>query len=212
MMEPDILKNKWLETRNRMVDKELFRDGASLSIRCPTSKAMWFGQVVDAAPALMLWSDAVASGLLPALHAAVYQLRPDVGAITWGGGPFGDCLVDFGGLLPQVFDEQARHIGPMSPPIAGDSGLEKALSNGGNALLVDGVPLCFGTTCSRLALNMELFEKCTKAYVLAVATGGSVKTVPWLVRRIANSRLVKDQRRAAEAFAMGELPAESNAY
>ncbi len=212
MMEPNILKNKWLETCNRMVDKELFRDGASLSLRCPTSKAMWFGLVVDAEPALMLWSEAVASGLIPALHATVYQLRPDVGAIAWGGGPFGNCLVDFGGLLPQVFDEQARHIGPMAPSIAGNSGLEKALSKGGNALLVDGMPLCLGTTCTRLALNLELFEKCTKAYVLAVATGGEVKSVPWWVRWIANSRLARDQRRAAEAFAQGELPAESHAY
>ena len=130
--------------------------------------------------------------------------------MVWAGGLFGACLADFGGALPQVFDEQARHIGPMASTHSAAIG--PALGHGGNALLWQGVPLCLGTTCTRMALNAELFEKCAKAYVLAAATGGRVAQLPWLVRRIANGRLRKDQRRAAQAFARGELPVESRGY
>jgi ribulose-5-phosphate 4-epimerase/fuculose-1-phosphate aldolase len=172
---------------------------------------MWLGEMVDVKPYLIDWDDAASSDM-PAVHAAVYAKRPDVGAIAWGGAFFGPCLDGFGGVLPQLFDEQARHLGPMKTAPEGIDALEEALREGGNVLLMEGMPLCFGTTCTRLALNLELFEKCVKAYVLAIATNGAVKSLPWWVRRIANGRLAKDQRRAAEAFKRGELPMESRAY
>ncbi len=111
-----------------------------------------------------------------------------------------------------MFDEQARHIGAMPAPLAGADALATAPPDGGSALLLGGRPLCLGITAQRLALNVELFEKCAKAYVLAAATGGRVRELPWWVRRIANGRLRKDQRRAAAAFAAGELPVESKGY
>ncbi|KLC63799.1 hypothetical protein GEV893_18425, partial [Xanthomonas perforans] len=82
----------------------------------------------------------------------------------------------------------------------------------GNAVLVARRPLCLGTSARRLALNIALFEKCAKAYVLAAATGGPTRQLPWWVRRIANGRLRKDQVRASAAFANGALPTESTAY
>jgi hypothetical protein len=100
----------------------------------------------------------------------------------------------------------------MGRPAWSDTDLAAALDITGNALLLRGQPMCLGTTCTRLALNAELFEKCAKAYVLAAAAGGRVKELPWLVRRIANGRLVKDERRAAQAFGRGELPVESSGY
>jgi ribulose-5-phosphate 4-epimerase/fuculose-1-phosphate aldolase len=212
MAEREYLKNLWHETRKRLLAKELLRNsGASLSLRCPGDRAMLYGEVVDTDPRLVYWDDVVASGI-PAVHAAVYTRRPDVGAIAWGGASYGPCLDNFGGVLPQIFDEQARHLGPMTPALKYIGGLEQALRKGGNVLLMKGMPLCFGVTCTRLALNLELFEKCVKAYILAIATGGAVKPLPWWVRHIANGRLAKDQRRAAEAFKGGELPVESRAY
>lgn len=212
MVAQEFMQDRWLRTRDRLLSKGLLGDpGATLSVRCPGAPSMWLGTTRDATPFLVDWSDGRGSGLAEA-HAKVYACRSDVGAIAWGGGAFGKCLADFGGLLPQVFDEQARHIGPMAPPVERQEALEGALRAGGNALLWRSVPLCFGTTCTRLALNVELFEKCAKAYVLAAAAGGRVKALPWLVRRIANARLAKDARRAAEAFARGELPGESSAY
>lgn len=206
------MKILWHETRNRLLDKGLLGDGrASLSVRCPEDTTLWLGEVANAQPILMDWRE-FAVDEIAGVHAAVYTARPDVGAVAWGGGPFGACLAEFGGVLPQIFDEQARHIGPMAAALEGITELESALSGGGNALLVKGIPLCLGTTRTRLALNLELFEKCAKAYILAMAAGGHTKSLPWWVRRIANSRLSKDQRRAATAFARGELPVESHAY
>jgi ribulose-5-phosphate 4-epimerase/fuculose-1-phosphate aldolase len=212
MSTQDDMKSKWMATRDRLVAKGLLGDvDDSLSVRCPTAGLMWLGAVADAEPVLMQWKGSTASETA-ALHAEVYASRTDVGAIAWGGGPFGACLTDFGGLLPQVFDEQARHIGPMAPAVSQYADIGSALHKGGNALIWRGLPLCLGTTCTRMALNAELFEKCAKAYVLATATGGRVRRLPWLVRYIANSRLYKDERRATEAFGRGELPIESRGY
>jgi ribulose-5-phosphate 4-epimerase/fuculose-1-phosphate aldolase len=170
---------------------------------------MCFGRANDMAPVLIDWSRATDDA---SMHAIVYSRRPDVGAIVQGGGPFGLHLTSFGGFLPQVFDEQARHIGPMPPAVSDHNGLDKALHTPGSAVIVHGTPLCWGSTARRATLNAELFEKCAKAYVLAIATGGRVRELPWWVRRIANGRLAKDQRAAALAFERGELPVESKGY
>jgi len=202
----------WLETRDRLVGKKLLSGkAASISIRWPDGKSMWFGGVNDVKPTV-IELEMTHKTTIAAIHADIYGARSDVGAIALGGGNFGNCLADFGGILPVVFDEQARHIGKMPTPIRSGKVLSHALSLGGNVVLVDREPVCFGMTCSRLALNAELFEKCAKAYVLAVATGGTVRQLPWLVRYIANGRLLKDQRRATQRFSEGKLPNETKGY
>jgi len=202
----------WLHTRERLVAKRLLGDDpAALALRCPGSTAMCCGALDAERPQWLDWRDPA----LPAsaqVHAQVYLRRPDVGASAWSAGAFGNRLADVGGVLPQVFDEQARHIGPMSAPLAAAAALANAPLRIGNALLLGARPLCLGISAQRLALNVELFEKCAKAYVLAAATGAQVRELPWWVRRIANGRLRKDQTRAAAAFAAGELPAESTGY
>ncbi|WP_371181558.1 hypothetical protein [Xanthomonas sacchari] len=202
----------WLQTRERLAAKRLLGDDAvALALRCPGTTAMCCGALAAERPQWLDWRDPA----LPAaaqVHAQVYARRPDVGASAWSAGLFGLRLVDVGGVLPQVFDEQARHIGPMPAPLSAAEALATAPAGGGSALLLGARPLCLGITAQRLALNVELFEKCAKAYVLAAATGGRVRELPWWVRRIANGRLRKDQRRAAAAFAAGELPVESKGY
>jgi hypothetical protein len=148
------------------------------------------------------------------LHAAVYRLRADVGAVLSGGGVFAAALHEFGGRMPVGFDEQARHLGRMPPAAsaATATALRAALADGSNTLLVGRLPVCLGTTCQRLVLNAELLEKCAKAYVLAAATGEPVGTLPWWVCKIATGRLRKDQSRAAERFAQGLLPEETRGY
>lgn len=216
MSATDLTRQQWLATRDRLVAKGLFVDAdASLSLRCPGTDMMGCGPVSQAEPEFVRWDGHGVAGTTAVhatAHAAVYALRPDVGAIAWGGGPFGARLADFGGAMPQIFDEQARHLGAMSPAVDSPDRLAEALRSRGNVVVCQGAPLCLGVTPTRLALNVELFEKCAKAYVLAVATGGRVEQLPWLVRRIANSRLFKDERRAADAYARGELPEESRAY
>jgi len=185
---------------------------AGLSLRLPGEPTMLVLLATDTVPQRAAFSDCTSGA--PALHVAIYAARNDVGAIVVGGGPFGEALANVGGVLPQVFDEQARHLGIMRGPVAqwtGDT-LADALGEGANAVLVEGVPICMGTTCQRMVFNAELFEKCAKAYVLAASTGAQVTTLPWLVTRIASGRMRKDERRAAERFARGELPEESRGY
>jgi ribulose-5-phosphate 4-epimerase/fuculose-1-phosphate aldolase len=207
------LQQQWPRLCERLQGKGLLgENGGSLSLRIPGTDAMWFGTTVDAAPRRLLWQGAIPPSGSAAPHALVYAARQDVNAITIGGGVYGRSLADFGSVIPQVFDEQARHLGRMGPAANESRGLAKSLQAGGSVLLWQGDPACLGLTATRMVLNAELFEKCAKAYVLAVASGGRVKTLPWLVRYIANSRLFKDQHRATQAFARGELPAESRGY
>jgi ribulose-5-phosphate 4-epimerase/fuculose-1-phosphate aldolase len=210
MTTEDALHEQWQQIRDRLRGRKLLAvNGGSLSLRMPGRDAMWFGGTSDAAPQRVLLR--AASGESE-VHAAVYAARSDVGAIAAGGGEYGRSLVDFGGAMPQVFDEQARHLGRTGPAAQDLRSAARSLSEGGNALLIQGCPVCLGMTAIRMALNAELFEKCAKAYVLAVATGARVKSLPRIVSFIANRRLAKDERRATERFQQDLLPEEPKGY
>lgn len=210
-MSDAALLNAWLETRDRLVREGLSLPGAGLSARAPGGQNFWFGLAEDAKPR---WLDArePREDGAASTHAAIYARRSDVGAIASGFGRFAAQLADLERPMPQVFDEQARHLGPMTSATRGADTFAKALTGCGAAVTLDGVTLCFGVTLHRLALNVELLEKCAKAYGLATAAGARVRPLPWWVRRIANGRYQRDARRAAEAFARGEAPVESAGY
>ena len=186
---------------------------AGLSARLPGESVFLFVDATATAPRRQAWLDRIESVPL-ALHAAIYALRPDVGAVLSGGGVFTAALHEFGAAMPLGFDEQARHLGrmPEAVPAVTAPELRRRLADGANTLRVGGLSVCLGTTCQRLVLNAELFEKCAKAYVLAAATGERVGKLPWWVSAIATGRLRKDQRRAAERFAQGLLPEETRGY
>ena len=76
---------------------------------------MWQGGAEDAEPAFVDWQ-AAASTEAAAVHAIVYDAAR-CGRHSLGRRAVCQRLARFGGLLPQVFDEQARHIGPMPPAI-----------------------------------------------------------------------------------------------
>jgi hypothetical protein len=207
------LRALWQELRERLTAKRLLLGPApSLSLRIPGGDDMWFGSAADAEPQCLEWRTLPAAERGSGLHAAAYTLRDDICAVVAGGGDFGQRLADFGGAMPGVFDEQVRHLGVMSPPPQRVDGLAPALRCGANVLLVQGQPMVLGMTGARLALNAELFEKCAKAYVLAVAGGGRVKPLPWIVRHVANGRLMKDEKRARLRTRSGLLPEESKGY
>jgi ribulose-5-phosphate 4-epimerase/fuculose-1-phosphate aldolase len=212
-MTEHLLREQWQALRQRLSAKGLMdAEQAGLSLRLPGGAAMWFASAPEEAPRQLPLDGSSRATEGAGLHAAIYRLRPDVGAIVSGGGRFGQCLADFGGVLPQVFDEQARHLGRMGVPVVSLVALERSVGTGGNAVLVRGQPVCLGMTGTRMALNAELFEKCAKAYVLAAAAAGGARQLPWLVRFIANGRLRKDQRRATRSFSLGLLPEESKGY
>lgn len=206
------LRAQWLGVYERLCIKQLLiPTDSSLSLRIPGTGAMYFGTLLDGKPQRIDLQKAPSRDAV-GMHAAVYAARADVGGIAYGGGVWGGQLRDHGGVLPQVFDEQARHLGPMGPALREYTNLAAHLAGGGNMQLLGGLPLCMGMTSSRLALNAELFEKCAKAYVLAAATGGCIKELPWIVRFVANRRMRKDEKNAAMRFAQGLLPLESRGY
>lgn len=199
---------------HRLDAKHLLGADASVSLRLPGTQEVLLG-APGKTPTRVLLSDS--HNIEHAWHAAAYRTRADIGAIALGGGFFGRSLGDFGGDLPQVFDEQARHLGRAALPLAelaGDpeASARRSLPARGNAWVCGHTVLVFGSTAQRLVLNAELLEKCAKAYVLAKATGAPIHTLPWWVRHIANGRLKKDQRRAGERFAQGLLPDEVKGY
>ena len=203
-----------LAARERCARQSFLTSGhAGISLRLPKDSQFLFLDAKATHPRLESWHTPSDNHLIP-LHARLYQLRPDVGAILAGGGLFSATLYDLGGAMPPAFDEQARHLGRMgrAAPDMTTRELQVSFANGANTALVGDLPVCLGTTCQRVVLNAELFEKCAKAYVLAAATGKSVSTLPWWVCAIAIGRLRKDQRQATERFAQGLLPQEARGY
>jgi len=204
----DVLRQQWLELRQRL--SSLVESGSSVSLRIPGKERMWWGRLDDAAPTCIDWPEHVMGD--SQTHHAIYRARADVGAVLLGGGDFARSLGDFGGVMPILFDEQARHIGHMGVPAASVQDIAAALQRGGNAVLIKGVPVTLGTTGIRMALNAQLFEKCAKAFTLAKASGARMTLLPWWVVLVANSRLMKDEKRATQCFARGEIPPENRGY
>jgi len=213
MSDASMLHALWQQLRERLMDKHLF-DGpaAALSLRIPGGSLMWFGAASQTAPTRVDFRQPAAAGDAQGRHAAAYLARQDACALATGGGVFGTRLAGFGGAMPSVFDEQVRHLGSMPSPAANTADLAHALRGGANVLLLEGQPMVLGMTAARLALNAELYEKCAKAYVLAAATGGRVTPLPWIVRHVANGRLMKDEKRARRRVQAGLLPEETKGY
>jgi ribulose-5-phosphate 4-epimerase/fuculose-1-phosphate aldolase len=208
------LTNLLEDAIHRLDGKHLLGVDASVSVRLPGTQDMLLGTPGQTPIRVSLASSEKTAH---AWHAAAYRARADIGAIALGGGFYGRSLGDFGGDLPQVFDEQARHLGRAALPLTDladdpEASARRCLMTGGNAWICGHAVLVFGSTTQRLVLNAELLEKCAKAYVLATATGAPVHTLPWWVCHIANGRLKKDQRRASERFAQGLLPDEVKGY
>jgi ribulose-5-phosphate 4-epimerase/fuculose-1-phosphate aldolase len=152
-----------------------------------------------------------------ALHGSIYLARPDVGAVVISSPAGVRLLAAAGGVLPTLFDEQVRHIGLPSwtPLAAGPQSKQqthKAFARGANAALLDDRLVCLGMTIERAIHNTDLLEKCARAYVLAQASGGPVRTLPAWVQFIANRRLQRDERSAEASYANGQLPEGTTAY
>lgn len=213
MLDDHELPEVWCQLWQRLADRCLLGTPyASLSLRLPGTDDMWFGCSPEA-PVRITWRlHQNANDLAMRLHARAYGHRDDAGAVLIGAGDFGRCLLDWGARMPQVFDEQARHLGPMPAAQSDGAGIHAVWPRMGNVCCVQGQILCMGMTARRLALNAELFEKCAKAHVLAIAAGGQVKPLPWWVRWIANGRLRSDQKRARARLAQGLLAEEAQGY
>ncbi|MFM2279992.1 MAG: hypothetical protein RLZZ444_2223 [Pseudomonadota bacterium] len=191
----------------RLEGKGLLKAGDTLSQRIPEENA--FVTVTIRAgqdrPYLFAWASL--SGTPQGLHHRIYAARADVGSIAAGSFTWMSALRRLDMSLPPVFDEQVRHLGVEGKRIgmrSNDDLPASLFANGANAYCLDDLSLCFGMGLERLLLNIEILEKCAECFVLAQSTARRVKTIPWLIRFIANGRLVKDRKDAAARHLRGE--------
>jgi ribulose-5-phosphate 4-epimerase/fuculose-1-phosphate aldolase len=141
-----------------------------------------------------------------ALHAAVYQARPDVNAVVHTHQVYASALALIKASIPALFDEQARFLGrsvdviPYAPSGTGllKNQIARHVRDHHNAyILQNHGALCFGHDMERALNNVEILEKCSLAYLLALCTERKVSKIPLPVREIAFAKLRQDQKKAA---------------
>jgi L-ribulose-5-phosphate 4-epimerase len=138
------------------------------------------------------------------LHATVYQTRPDVNAVVHTHQVYASALALIDAPIPALFDEQARFLGrtveiiPYAPSGTGlmKRNIAKRIKNHHNAYILQnhGV-LCFGQDMERAIHNVEILEKCSLAYLLALCAERQVTKIPLVVREIAFNKLRQDQKK-----------------
>ncbi|GGA87069.1 hypothetical protein GCM10011491_13450 [Brucella endophytica] len=189
----------------RLLRKGLLTPGDTLSERIPEQDCFVMVRI-GTLPAGHAFEWTPLSAPPRNLHHRIYLARPDIGAIAAGEIPWTSKLARLGLTMPDVFDEQVRHLGKevsYIKTLSTDKSFA-ALSNGANAYCFDDLALCLGMTLERLLLNLEILEKCAQSFILAQSTGSKVRHIPWLVRFIANGRLKKDRNDAAARHRRGE--------
>ena len=139
-----------------------------------------------------------------AMHGAIYQTRPDVNAIVHTHQVYASTLSLINAPIPALFDEQARFLGrtveiiPYAPSGTGflKNVIARNIKNHNNAFIMQNHgALCLGHDVERAAHNIEILEKCSLAYLLALCTERSVSKIPLPIREIAFSKMRSDQKK-----------------
>jgi L-ribulose-5-phosphate 4-epimerase len=139
-----------------------------------------------------------------AMHAAVYQTRGDVNAIVHTHQVYASALTLINEPIPTLFDEQARFLGrgvgiiPYAPSGTGmlKNTIARHIKNNNNAYMMQNHgALVFGHDMQRAIHNVEILEKCSLAYLLAICSGRKVSQIPLPVREIAFTKLRRDQKK-----------------
>jgi len=139
-----------------------------------------------------------------AMHGAIYQVRMDVNAVVHTHQVYASALSLIKAPIPALFDEQARFLGrtveiiPYAPSGTGflRDTIAKHVKNHNNAFLMQNHgALCLGQDVERAVHNVEILEKCSLAYMLALCTERKVTKIPSAAREIAFAKLRKDQKK-----------------
>ena len=139
-----------------------------------------------------------------AMHAAIYQVRPDVNAIVHTHQAYVSALSLIQAPIPALFDEQARFLGrsvdiiPYAPSGTGllRNTVAKHVKSHNNAFMMQNHgALVFGHDMERAVHNVEILEKCALAYLLAICSERKISRIPLAVREIAFAKLRNDQKK-----------------
>ena len=143
-----------------------------------------------------------------AMHGAIYQTRPDVNAIVHTHQVYASTLSLINASIPALFDEQARFLGrtveiiPYAPSGTGflKNVIAKNVKNHNNAFIMQNHgALCLGYDVERAAHNVEILEKCSLAYLLALCMDRTVSKIPLPIREIAFTKLRSDQKKVEKS-------------
>jgi L-ribulose-5-phosphate 4-epimerase len=144
-----------------------------------------------------------------AMHGAIYQVRGDVNAIVHTHQVYASALTLIKAPIPTLFDEQARFLGrsvdiiPYAPSGTGilKNTVAKHVKNHNNAFMMQNHgALVFGHDMERAVHNVEILEKCSLAYLLALCSERRASKIPFAVREIAFLKLRKDQKRVEQGI------------
>ena len=144
-----------------------------------------------------------------AMHAAIYQIRADVNAIAHPHQVYASALSLINASIPALFDEQARFLGrtveiiPYAPSGTGflKNVIAKHVKNKNNAFIMQNHgALCFGHDAERAAHNVEILEKCSLAYLLALCSERKISKIPLTIRELAFSKLRQDQKKVEQGM------------
>jgi ribulose-5-phosphate 4-epimerase/fuculose-1-phosphate aldolase len=144
-----------------------------------------------------------------AMHGAIYQVRPDVNAILHTHQAYASALTLIKAPIPALFDEQVRFLGrsveiiPYAP--SGTSFLKNAVAkhvqNHNNAFMMQNHgALVFGHDLERAIHNVEILEKCSLAYLLAICSERKISKIPLAIREVAFAKLRSDQKKVEQGL------------
>lgn len=216
MSDFSTFKQEIVETAQRLVGQGyLMATGGNLSVRLPgrggfaitPSNFDYMKMVADDICVLDSEGEQREGPHVPSveagMHLAVYRARPDVNAVVHTHQVFASAVALLGRSIPALFDEQARFLGrsveliPYAPSGTGflSFRVKRSVRSFNNAYIMKNHgALCFGHYLERAAHNVEILEKVSHAFLLALSTGQKVGKVPLAVREVAFSKLRKDQR------------------
>ena len=213
----DAAKKSVVETAQKLTQKGyLIATGGNVSVRIPNEKAFAITpsnyDYMKMCPEdvcildfdLKLLEGRLQPSVESAMHCAIYQVRADVNAIVHTHQVYASTLALIHAPIPALFDEQARFLGrtveiiPYAP--SGTSFLKNTIArhvkNHNNAFIMQNHgALCFGQDAERAAHNVEILEKCSLAYLLALCSEKPVSKIPLAIREIAFSKLRADQKK-----------------
>jgi len=141
------------------------------------------------------------------MHAAIYQRRPDVHAVVHTHQVYASALALIKAPIPPLFDEQVRFLGRevgIIPYALSGTGplrdtIARHMANHHNAYLMQNHgALCLGHDLERAAHNVEILEKCSLAYLLALCSERKISKIPLPIREILFAKLREDQKRAEQ--------------
>jgi ribulose-5-phosphate 4-epimerase/fuculose-1-phosphate aldolase len=144
-----------------------------------------------------------------AMHGAIYQVRGDVNAIVHTHQVYASALTLIKAPIPALFDEQSRFLGrsvdiiPYAPSGTGmlKNAVAKHVKNHNNAFMMQNHgALVFGHDMERAVHNVEILEKCSLAYLLALCSERQVSKIPFAIREIAFTKLRKDQKKVEQGI------------